>query len=115
MKFIKKKYSDIIDINNCTFFSFRYNLDPQEYDLILSRSGSGSINEILYYSNNVHFIPHLISRDQHQKYNLNYFVSRKMTQIKFSIPIKKNLISQYYFNSFINPHSIEKMICYTTR
>ncbi len=111
----KKKYSDIVDINQCNFFSFRDNLDPQEYDFILSRSGSGSINEILYYSNNVHFIPHLISRDKHQKYNLNYFLSRKMTLKKIFIPNKKNFVSQYYFNSFINPHSIEKIICYTTR
>ncbi len=115
LEIYKKKYSGIIDIHKCTFFSFKNDLNPQEYDLILSRSGSGSINEILYYTNNVHFIPHLVSRDQHQKYNLNYFLSHNMSQNKFFIPQKKKLESQYYFNSLINPHSIEKIICYTTR
>ena len=115
LEIYKKKYLDIIDIDKCIFFSFENNLNPHEYGLILSRSGSGSINEILYYTNNVFFIPHLISRDQHQKYNLSFFSSHNMSLKKFSLPKKKNFVSQYYFNSLINPHSIEKIICYTTR
>ncbi len=111
----KNKYTDLVDYYRCTFFSFKNNLNYQEYDFILSRSGSGSVNEILYYTNNVYFVPHLISRDQHQKYNLNYFLSHNMSLTKFKIPIKKNKINEFYFNQFINPHSIEKIICYTTR
>ena len=111
----KKKYEDLLDNDNCSFFIFKNDLNFKEYDLILSRSGSGSINEILYHTNNVYFIPHLISRDQHQKFNLSYFFSQNMSLKKFQIPNKKNIISQFYFNSLINPHSIEKIICYTTR
>ena len=110
----KKKYTDVLD-NNCEFFTFKNDLNPQEYDLILSRSGSGSLNEILYYTNNVYFIPHLISRDQHQKFNLDYFLSHDMSQKNFYIPNKKKLTSQFYFNPLINPHSIKKIICYITR
>ncbi len=115
LEIYKKKYLDIIDFNKCTFFSFKNSINPQDYDLILSRSGSGSMNEILYHTNNVHFIPHLISRDQHQKHNLSYFLSHNMSLNKFSIPKNKNFVSKFYFNSLINPHSIEKIICYTTR
>ena len=115
LEIMKKKYIDLIDVNRCTFFSFKNDFNLKEYDFILSRSGSGSINEILYYTNNVYFMPHLISRDQHQKFNLNYFLSHNMSLKKFSIPNKKNTINQFYFNSLINPHSIEKIICYTTR
>ena len=115
IKFFKKKYTDLIDHNNCEFFSFRDDLNHQEYDIILSRSGSGSVNEILYYTNYVYFVPHLISRDQHQKFNLNYFFSHNMSQKNFYIPNKKNLISKFYFNPLINPHSIKKIICYITR
>ena len=115
LEILKKKYLDLVDLKRCIFFSFKDNLNPQEYDFILSRSGSGSINEILYLTDNVYFIPHIISRDQHQKFNLNYFLSHNMSLKKFSIPNKKNLMSQFYFNSLINPHSIEKIICYTTR
>ncbi len=111
----KRKYEDLIDNDNCLFFSFKNNLNFQEYDFILSRSGSGSINEILYYTNNVYFMPHLISRDQHQKFNLTYFFTRNMSLKKFQIPNQKNITRQFYFNSLINPHSIEKIICYTTR
>ncbi len=111
----KKKYADLIDISRCALFSFKNDLNLKEYDLILSRSGSGSINEILYYTNNAYFVPHLKSRDQHQKFNLNYFLTHNMCMKKFSIPNKKKLVSQFYFNSFINPYSIEKIICYTTR
>ncbi len=112
---LKKKYIDLVDNNNFEFFSFKDDLNPQEYDIILSRSGSGSINEILYFTNDVFFIPHLISRDQHQRFNLDYFLSHNMSLSKFSIPLKKKKVNNYYFNSLINPHSIEKIICYTTR
>ena len=115
LEIFKNKYLDLVDLKRCIFFSFKDNLNPQEYDFILSRSGSGSINEILYLTDNVYFIPHIISRDQHQKFNLNYFLSHNMSLKKFSIPNKKKLTSQFYFNSLINPHSIEKIICYTTR
>ena len=115
LKILKKKYADLIDNNNFVFFSFKYDLNLKEYDIILSRSGSGSINEILYYTNNVYFSPHLISRDQHQKFNLDYFLYHNMSQKNFFIPNKKNLPSQFYFNPLINPHSINKIICYTTR
>ena len=115
IKVLKKKYSDLLDKNNCEFFSFKDDLNPHEYDIILSRSGSGSINEILYYTNNVYFTPHLISRDQHQKFNLDYFLSHDMSQKNFYIPNKKKLTSQFYFNPLINPHSIKKIICYITR
>ena len=115
LEIIKKKYTDIIDDSRCTFFSFKNNLNFEEYDFILSRSGSGSINEILYFTNNVYFIPHLVSRDKHQKFNLSYFLSHNMSLKNFFIPNNKKLISQFYFNSLINPHSIEKIICFTTR
>ena len=111
----KKKYSDLINNSRCELFTFKNNLNFKEYDYILSRSGSGSINEILYHTNNVHFIPHLASRDKHQKLNLNYFLSHNMSLKDFLLPNKKNFISDQYFNSVINPYSIEKIICYTTR
>ena len=111
----KKKYSDLINNSRCELFTFKNNLNFKEYDFIISRSGSGSINEVLYYTNNVHFIPHLASRDQHQNLNLNYFLSRNMSLKDFLIPTKKNNNNDLYFNSIINPYSIEKIICYTTR
>ena len=115
LEIFKKKYQDLISINRFSFFSFKNDLNFKKYDFILSRSGSGSINEILYYTNNVFFIPHLISRDQHQRFNLSYFFSRNMCLTEFSLPLEKNSVSKYYFNSFINPYSIEKIICFTTR
>ena len=115
IQILKKKYTDLIEENNCKFFSFKDDFNPKQYDIILSRSGSGSLNEILYYTNNVHFVPHLISRDQHQKFNLNYFLSHDMSVNFFYLPNNKNLTSQFYFNSLINPYSIEKIICFTTR
>ena len=115
LEIYKKKYTNIIENSNCIFFSYKDNLNPKEYDFIISRSGSGSLNEILFYTNNAYFIPHLISRDQHQKYNLNYFTSRNMSLKKFTLPNKKNTIDQFFFNQLINPYSIEKIICYTTR
>ena len=115
IKVLKKKYSDLLDKKNYEFFSFKDDLNPKEYDIILSRSGSGSLNEILYYTNNVYFTPHLISRDQHQKFNLDYFLSHDMSQKNFYIPNRKKLTNQFYFNPLINPHSIKKIICYITR
>ena len=111
----KKKYEKLISNKSFIYFYFNNNLNFEEYDFILSRSGSGSINEILYFTNNVYFIPHLVSRDHHQKFNLNYFLSHNMSLKNFVIPTQKKIVSQFYFNSLINPHSIEKIICYTTR
>ena len=111
----KKKYEKLISKKSFLYFYFNNNLNFEEYDFILSRSGSGSINEILYFTDNVYFIPHLVSRDHHQKFNLNYFLSHNMSLKNFVIPTQKKIVSQFYFNSLINPHSIEKIICYTTR
>ena len=111
----KKKYEKLISNKSFIYFYFNNNLNFEEYDFILSRSGSGSINEILYFTNNVYFIPHLVSRDHHQKFNLSYFLSHNMSLKNFVIPTQKKIVSQFYFNSLINPHSIEKIICYTTR
>ena len=61
LEIYKERYAKLIDSNRCVFFSFKNNLNFKEFDFILSRSGSGSLNEILYYTNNVYFIPHLIS------------------------------------------------------
>ena len=84
---IFKKICRSHDISRCAFSLLKMIL--KEYDLILSRSGSGSINEILYYTNNAYFVPHIKSRDQHQKFNLNYFLTHNMCMKKFSIPNKK--------------------------
>ena len=111
----KEKYTHLISNSRFELFTFKNNLNYKDYDFIVSRSGSGSINELLYYTNNVHFIPHLASRDQHQNLNLNYFLSHNMSLKDFFIPHKKNSNNDKYFNSFINPYSIEKIICYTTR
>ena len=111
----KKKYEKLISNKSFIYFYFNNNLNFEEYDFILSRSGSGSINEILYFTDNVYFIPHLVSRDHHQKFNLSYFLSHNMSLKNFVIPTQKKIVSQFYFNSLINPHSIEKIICYTTR
>jgi len=111
----EKKYEKLISNKSFSYFRFKNNLNFQEYDFILSRSGSGSINEILYFTDSVHFIPHLVSRDHHQKLNLSYFLSRNMSLRNFVMPTQKKILNKFYFNSLINPHSIEKIICYTTR
>ena len=113
--YYKKKYENLISNKNFLYFHFKNNLNFKEYDFILSRSGSGSINEILYFTDKVYFIPHLVSRDHHQKFNLSYFLSHNMSLRNFVIPTQKKIMSQFYFNSLINPHSIEKIVCYTTR
>ena len=41
--------------------------------------------------------------------------AHNISQKNFYIPNKKNLTSQFYFNPLINPHSIQKIICYITR
>ena len=47
----KLKYLSIN--NNINFFSYNDNLRFEEYDFIISRSGSGSLNDILYKTGNV--------------------------------------------------------------
>ena len=96
LKTLKKKYEDLFDKNIFSFFSFKKNLNFREFDFILSRSGSGSINEILYYTNNAYFIPHLISRDQHQKFNLSYFLSHNMSLKNFLYQLKKKILVNFF-------------------
>ena len=109
---ISKEYENLkLDIE---FFTFNENLNFKDFDLIISRSGSGSLHEILYFNNKVYFIPHLHSRDGHQSLNLRYFKENNYSLKDFEIPISKK-ISKEYFNSLINPFSMQKILCYLTR
>ena len=96
------------------FFTFNENLNFKDFDLIISRSGSGSLHEILYFNNKVYFIPHLHSRDGHQSLNLRYFKENSYSLKDFEMPISKK-ISKEYLNSLINPFSMQKILCYLTR
>ena len=109
---ISREYENLkIDIE---FFTFNGNLSFKDFDLIISRSGSGSLHEILYFNNKVYFIPHLHSRDGHQSLNLRYFKENSYSLRDFEIPISKK-ISKEYINSLINPFSMQKILCYLTR
>ena len=109
---IFKEYENLkLDIE---FFTFNENLNFKDFDLIISRSGSGSLHEILYFNNKVYFIPHLHSRDGHQNLNLRYFKENSYSLKDFEIPISKK-ISKEYLNSLINPFSMQKILCYLTR
>ena len=109
---ISKEYENLkLDIE---FFTFNENLNFKDFDLIISRSGSGSLHEILYFNNKVYFIPHLHSRDGHQSLNLGYFKENSYSLKDFEIPISKK-ISKEYLNSLINPFSMQKILCYLTR
>ncbi len=109
----QEKYFKIL--KNINFFSFNKKLNYQAYDLIISRSGSGSLNDILYYSNFVYFEPHLHSRDGHQSLNLDFFKKHNQILEILEIPSFKKEKNLDYFNSLINPFSINKIICYLTR
>ena len=110
---IKDKYKKLS--SNVYFFSFINDIKFDDYDLIFSRCGSGSMFEILYFTNNVYFLPHLYSRDMHQKYNKEFFI-RKLN-IKDEIPYYKNLKnnSDFYFNKIINPFSIHKIFSFISK
>ncbi len=113
MEKFKPMYLDIL--KNVSFFSFKNNLQYSDYDLIISRSGSGSLNEILYSTNSVYFVPHIHSRDGHQKLNLDYFKKYGQSLNNLNIPRNKQKRNNLYFNNLINPFSINKMICYLNR
>ena len=102
-------------LKNLSFFEFNNKLNYSDYDLIISRSGSGSLNDILYFSNSVFFSPHLHSRDGHQLLNLNFFKKYNNLPNLLEIPHTKKEINNHYFNSLINPYSINKIVCYLAR
>ena len=104
---IKDQYKKLC--KNITFFDFIDDLKFYDYSLILSRCGSGSMFEILYYTDKVFFVPHLHSRDLHQKFNKMFFINK--LKIKDEIPNYNNLkiSSNTYFNQLINPFSIHKI------
>ena len=110
---MKAKYTELTQ--NVSFFSFLDNINFNNYDLVISRSGSGSMHEILYFTDKIFFKPHLFSRDQHQKYNLAYFQKNLTLPLALSIPLQKNFQSAYYFNELINPYSMQKLVCYIAR
>ena len=101
--------------DNVSFFSFKENINFINYDLIISRSGSGSIHETLYFTDKIFFKPHLFSRDQHQKYNLIYFQKHSNLPTKLEIPLQKQYQNTNYFNEMINPYSMQKLVCYIAR
>ena len=112
-----KKYQEnyLKIIKNINFFKFNNNLDYTNYDLIISRSGSGSLNDILYCTDSVYFVPHLNSRDGHQSFNLDFYRKHSFFLEKLEILDLKKKTNPFYINSLINPFSINKIICYLTR
>jgi UDP-N-acetylglucosamine:LPS N-acetylglucosamine transferase len=104
---IKDQYKKLC--KNINFFDFIDDLKFYDYNLIFSRCGSGSMFEILYYTDKVFFVPHLHSRDLHQKFNKMFFINK--LKIKDEIPNHDNLkiLPNFYFNQFINPYSIHKI------
>ena len=112
-----KKYQEnyLKIIKNISFFKFNNNLDYTNYDLIISRSGSGSLNDILYCTDSVYFVPHLNSRDGHQSLNLDFYRKHSNFLDKLEILDLKKKTNPFYINSLINPFSINKIICYLTR
>ena len=112
-----KKYQEnyLKIIKNINFFKFNNNLDYINYDLIISRSGSGSLNDILYCTDSVYFVPHLNSRDGHQSFNLDFYRKHSNFLEKLEILDLKKKANPFYINSLINPFSINKIICYITR
>ena len=112
-----KKYQEnyLKIIKNINFFKFNNNLDYKNYDLIISRSGSGSLNDILYCTDSVYFAPHLNSRDGHQSLNLDFYRKHSNFLKKLEILDLKKKTNPFYINSLINPFSINKIICYLTR
>ena len=112
-----KKYQEnyLKIIKNINFFKFNNNLDYTNYDLIISRSGSGSLNDILYCTDSVYFVPHLNSRDGHQSFNLDFYRKHSNFLEKLEILDLKKNTNPFYINSLINPFSMNKIICYLTR
>ena len=82
------------------------NLNYKEYDHIISRSGSGSINEILYHTNNVTLFTLSIKR-QASKFKSKLFSIYNMSLKIFQYLIK-NFISEQIL-TFINPYSLKKL------
>ena len=113
LKDYESKYLKLL--KNISFFTFKNDINYNDYDLILSRSGSGSLNDILYNTNSVFFLPHMHSRDGHQKLNLNYFKKYNQSLDDFKIPLNKKIPDNYFFNNLINPFSINKIVCYITK
>lgn len=109
----KSKYLNLS--KNINFFLYDDNLIFNNFDLIISRSGSGSLNDILFETNNVYFVPHLHSRDKHQQLNLNFYKNYNMSLNELIIPNQKLPSNPFYFNNFLNPFSFNKMVCYLTR
>mgnify|MGYP001175099521 FL=1 len=112
-----KKYQEnyLKIIKNINFFKFNNNLDYTNYDLIISRSGSGSLNDILYCTDSVYFVPHLNSRDGHQSFNLDFYRKHSNFLEKLEILDLKKKTNLFYINSLINPFSMNKIICYLTK
>ena len=115
-KYFKKYQENYLKIiKNINIFKFNNNLDYTNYDLIISRSGSGSLNDILYCTDSVYFVPHLNSRDGHQSLNLKFFRKYSNFIEKLEILDLKKKTDPFYINSLINPFSIKKIVCYLTR
>ena len=100
---------------NLTFFNFITNINYTNFDFIISRSGSGSLFEILYFTSDVLFIPHMHSRDHHQKYNKTFFENQNKLHKKMPEIISPKINENYYFNKYINPFSINKIYSFIAK
>ena len=100
---------------NITFFDFQDNINFKDYYLIISRSGSGSLFEILFFTDKVYFEPHIHSRDKHQKHNKLFFINYGYSIENLVNHKGIDEISEIYFNKLINPFSIDKILSFISK
>ena len=85
-------------------FSYTTNLHKviKKCDFVITRSGSSTINELIFLETPFLAIPFPFSKDDHQYFNAKYFVEKKFGWLIRESEIRKNFLYKFIMNLIKN-------------
>ncbi len=101
-----KKLKNFYISNNINFQVFSYNTDLykiiKKSDLVITRSGASTINELIFLGSPFIAIPYPYAKDDHQFFNAKHYVKKNLCWLIRENNIKKNFLYKFITNLIRN-------------
>ncbi|RUM59167.1 MAG: undecaprenyldiphospho-muramoylpentapeptide beta-N-acetylglucosaminyltransferase [Persephonella sp.] len=112
-----KNFKGVIDTDNIKSFEFveRIGLLYKASDIVICRSGAGTVSEILYYGKPTVFIPYPYAFKNHQYYNVKWLKDRGLAQIILDKDLNVNTLNNAINNYLsMNLEDLSKKLEYVS-
>ncbi|MFN3788462.1 MAG: glycosyltransferase, partial [Sulfurihydrogenibium azorense] len=93
---------DIPSLNNLTVYDYYENMEElyKQADIVVSRSGSGTVNEILAFGKYAVFVPYPYAVSNHQFYNVKWLYDLGLCEIVEEKDLTEEILKEKINQSF---------------